>query len=86
MKVKPLGSRILVKINGSEEKTSGGLYIPPTAQEKTNTGKVVAIGDKDITVSVGQEVIFDKYAGTQFVIDGEDLLIIDMEHVLAVNA
>lgn len=85
MSIKPLGSRILVKVNTSEEKTVGGLYIPPTAQEKTNLGKVIALGDKDITVKVGQTVIFDKYAGTTFQIDGVDHLILDMEHVLAIN-
>ncbi|MGL5722286.1 MAG: co-chaperone GroES [Brevinema sp.] len=85
MSIKPLGSRILVKVKDGEEKTSGGLYIPPTAQEKTNLGKVIAVGDKDITVKVGQEVIFDKYAGTTFQIDGVDHLILEMENVLAVN-
>ena len=84
MKVKPLGSRILVQIKEGEEKTSGGLYIPATAQEKTNTGIVVALGDKDITVKEGQEVIFDKYAGTQIRLDDKDHLLLDMDNVLAV--
>lgn len=84
MKVKPLGSRILVQIKEGEEKTSGGLYIPATAQEKTNTGIVVALGDKDITVKEGQEVIFDKYAGTQIKLDDKDHLLLDMDNVLAV--
>lgn len=84
MKVKPLGSRILVQIKEGEEKTSGGLYIPATAQEKTNTGIVVALGDKDIAVKEGQEVIFDKYAGTQIKLDDKDHLLLDMDNVLAV--
>lgn len=84
MKVKPLGSRILVQIKEGEEKTSGGLYIPATAQEKTNTGIVVALGDKDVTVKEGQEVIFDKYAGTQIKLDDKDHLLLDMDNVLAV--
>lgn len=84
MKIKPLGSRILVQIKEGEEKTSGGLYIPATAQEKTNTGIVVALGDKDVTVKEGQEVIFDKYAGTQIRLDDKDHLLLDMDNVLAV--
>lgn len=84
MSVKPLGSRILVEIQAGEEKTAGGLYIPTTAQEKTNTGVVIALGDKDITVKTGDLVVFDKYAGTQIVADNKECLLIDMENVLAI--
>ncbi len=84
MSVKPIGSRVLIEVKVMEEKTASGLYIPTTAQEKTNTGTVVAVGDKDITVSTGQTIVFEKYAGTPIEMDGKELLIIDMESVLAV--
>jgi chaperonin GroES len=86
MKIKPLGDRILLKTEEGETKTKSGLYIPETAQEKTQTGLVVAVGDdKDvITVKNGDKVLYDKYAGTTFKIDGVDHLIVKMADILAV--
>lgn len=86
MTVKPLGDRVLVKVEKEEEKTKGGLFIPETAQEKTQIGDVVAIGDDkdEIKVSVGDRVMFDKYAGTTVKLDGDDHLILTMGDVLAV--
>ena len=86
MKIKPLGERVLVKMEESESKTSGGIYIPQTAQEKTQMGKVVAVGDdKDvIKVKVGQKVLYDKYAGTTIKVAGEEQLIMKMSDILAV--
>lgn len=86
MKVKPIGDRVLVKLEQTEEKTSGGIYIPQTAQEKTQVGKVVAIGDdKDaIQVKVGQKIMYDKYAGTTIKVDGEEQLILKMADILAI--
>ncbi len=86
MKIKPIGDRVLVKMEDVEEKTSGGIYIPQTAQEKTQIGKIVAIGDdKDaIKVKVGQKIMYDKYAGTSVKLDGEEQLIMKMADVLAI--
>ncbi|TXT42811.1 MAG: chaperonin GroES [Spirochaetes bacterium] len=86
MNVKPLGDRILVKIKESETKTAGGIIIPQTAQEKTQTGVVVAVGtDADvIKVKVGDEVMYDKYAGTQIKIEGVENLIVKMSDILAI--
>lgn len=86
MKVKPLGDRVLIKIKESETKTAGGIIIPQTAQEKTQTGVVVAVGtDKDvIKVKAGDEVMYDKYAGTQVKIDNVEHLIVKMSDILAV--
>ncbi len=86
MKLKPLGDRILLKVEEGETKTAGGLFIPQTAQEKTQIGKVVAIGDdKDaIKVKNGDRVMYDKYAGTSVKIDGVDHLIVKASDVLAV--
>ena len=86
MKVKPLADRVMVKLEKNEAKTAGGIIIPDTAQEKTQTGSVVAIGDdKDvIKVSVGQKVMYDKYAGTQVKVDGVEHLILKMSDIIAV--
>lgn len=86
MTVKPLGDRVLIKMKEVETKTASGLYIPQTAQEKTTTGTIVAVGDdKDvITVKVGQEVMYDKYAGTSVKIDNDEHLIVSMGDLIAV--
>jgi chaperonin GroES len=86
MKVKPLLDRVLVKIEESETKSQGGIIIPQTAQEKTQTGVVVAVGDdKDaIKVKAGQRVMYDKYAGTQVKIEGKDHLVLKMADIIAV--
>lgn len=88
MKITPLADRILVKNDKAETKTASGLIIPDAAQEKTMTAKVIAVGEgtKDvaITVKVGDRIMYDKYAGTQLKIDGEDHLILRMNDVIAV--
>ncbi len=86
MKVKPLADRVMVKLEKNESKTSGGIIIPDTAQEKTQTGLVVEIGDdKDvIKVAVGQKVMYDKYAGTQVKIDGVEHLILKFSDIIAI--
>ena len=87
MKVKPIGDRLLVKPSEGEAKTKGGIFIPQTAQEKTTEGIVVAVGDdKDvIKVKVKDHVIYDKYAGTEVKIDGNDFIIMREEDILAVR-
>jgi len=88
MKVNPIGDRVLIKVTEGDTKTAGGLIIPQTAQEKTQTGVVIAVGsgtEKDpIKVKVGDKVMYDKYAGTPMKIDGTDHLIAKMADVIAV--
>ena len=86
MKIKPLGDRVLIKVQEGEEKTAGGIFIPQTAQEKTQEGVVLAIGDdKDaIKVKVKDRVIYDKYAGTTIKVDGHEQLIVKASDILAV--
>ncbi|ADK80840.1 co-chaperone GroES [Sediminispirochaeta smaragdinae] len=85
MKIKPLGDRVLVKLESGEEKTAGGIFIPQTAQEKTQTGVVVEIGDDEtIKVKAGDKVMYDKYAGTQIKVDGEEHLLLRFSDILAV--
>lgn len=84
MKLKPLGERILIKIAEADTKSAGGIFIPETAQEKTQEGIVLAIGDsEEIKVEVNDKVIYDKYAGTKIDVDGEEQLIVKMSDILA---
>lgn len=86
MKIKPLGSRVLIKMVEAEEKTKGGIYIPETAsQEKTQRGIIEEIGDsEDITVKVGDEVIYAKYAGDSVKMDNQEFLLISIDDVIAI--
>ncbi len=86
MKIKPLADRVLLKIEEAETKTASGLFIPQTAQEKTQQGTVVTIGDdtETITVKEGDKVMYDKYAGTPIKIDGVDHLILQMQDLIAI--
>ena len=85
MKIKPLGDRVLVKMVEGETKTAGGIYIPQTAQEKTQEGIVLAVGDDEsIKVKVKDRVLYDKYAGSTIKVNGEEQLILKMSDILAV--
>lgn len=88
MTIKPLADRVLVKIEEVQEKTASGLYIPQTAQEKTQIGTVVAVGEGTdkikMIVKVGDRVMHDKYAGTSVKSDGKEFLILSMKDVLAI--
>ena len=93
MKLKPLNDRVLVKRLESEEKTAGGLYIPDTAKEKPSKGQVVAVGPGKMddngkripmAVKAGDEVLFNKYAGTEVKLDGVDHLVMREEDILAI--
>ncbi len=86
MKIKPLGDRVLVKIEQVEEKTASGIFIPQTAQEKTQTAVVVEVGDDEdvIKVKAGDKVMYDKYAGTSIKVDGEEHLLLSMSDILAI--
>jgi chaperonin GroES len=86
MKLIPLADRVLVKLEQSESKTAGGIIIPDNAQEKTQAGTVVAIGDDTdvIKVKVGQKVMHDKYAGAQVKIDNEEYLVLKYGDIIAI--
>ncbi len=93
IKLSPLGDRVVVKPAGREEMTKSGLVLPDTAKEKPQRGTIVAAGpgrrDEDgdrieLDVKVGDVVLFAKYAGTEFKLDDEDLLILAEKDILAV--
>ncbi len=92
-KLTPLGDRVVVKPAGREETTKSGIVLPDTAKEKPQRGTVIAAGqgrrDEDgeripLDVKVGDEVLFAKYAGTEFRLEEEDLLILSEKDILAV--
>ncbi len=88
MKIKPLADRVLVKNEKPETKTASGIIIPEAAQEKTQTATVVEVGpgteDEKVTVKKGDKIMYDKYAGTQIKIDGEEHLILKMSDIIAI--
>ena len=88
MKIKPLADRVLVKPVKAESKTASGIIIPEAAQEKTQTAIVKAIGPgtekEPVTVKVGETIMYDKYAGTQIKMDGEDYLIVKQSDIIAI--
>jgi chaperonin GroES len=84
--VRPLGSRVLVRITVEESVTPSGLYVPDTAKEKPQRGEVVAVGDDAdlIKVAVGDRVLFPKYTGTEIRVAELDHLIIESADLLAI--
>jgi chaperonin GroES len=86
--IKPLADRVLVEAAPAEEKTTGGIIIPDTAKEKPQRGKVVAVGsgkkDEPMTVKVGDNVLYGKYAGTEINYEGNDYLIMKESDILAI--
>ena len=84
MTIKPLGERVLVKMDKVEEKTAGGIFIPQTAQEKTQIAIVEAVGEDVKTIKVGQKILHDKYAGTSVKMDNDEYLILNIKDVLAI--
>ena len=86
--IKPLADRVLVEPKEAETKTASGLYIPDTAKEKPQEGKVIAAGpgkkDEPMEVKVGDEVIYGKYAGTEVKVDGVEYSILRQSDILAV--
>jgi chaperonin GroES len=93
MKIRPLHDRVIVKRLEEERTSPGGIVIPDTAAEKPIQGKVVAVGKgkiledgsvRALDVKVGDKILFGKYSGTEVKVDGEDLLVMREEDVMAV--
>ena len=94
MKVRPLQDRVLIKrLEDDVEKTKGGLYIPDSAKEKPQQGKVMAVGKGRVNdegkiipldVKAGDKILFGKYSGSEIKVDGEELLIMREEDILGV--
>ena len=88
LSIKPLADRVLVEPAAAETKTSSGIIIPDSAKEKPQKGTIIAVGsgtkDNPITVSVGDSVLYGKYAGTELNHDGKDYLIMKESDILAI--
>ena len=93
MKVRPLHDRVIVKRLEEERTSPGGIVIPDTAAEKPVQGKIIAVGKgkilengsvRPLDVKVGDKILFGKYGGTEVRVDGEDLLVMREEDVMAV--
>jgi chaperonin GroES len=91
-KIEPLGDRVVIKPTPKEEVSKGGIVLPDTAKEKPQEGKIIAVGPgrltedgKRITMEVkkGDKVIYSKYAGTEFKLDNEELVIMREGDILA---
>jgi chaperonin GroES len=92
-KLRPLGDRVVVKPTPREEVTKSGIVLPDTAKEKPQEGLILAVGPGAILedgsrgkmdLAIGDKVLYAKYAGTEFKVDGEDLLIISQKDILAI--
>ena len=88
MNIRPLADRVLVEPKEAETKTASGIYIPETAKEKPQQGKVIAVGsgkkDEPMDLKVGDTVLYGKYSGTEITVDGKDYLMMRQSDVLAV--
>ena len=91
--LKPLGDRLVVKPTPKDEMTRSGIVLPDTAKEKPQEGSVLAAGEGRVgddgkrikmDVKVGDKVIYAKYAGTEFKLDGDDVLILSEKDILAI--
>ena len=88
MKLKPLADRVLVEPSAAETKTTSGIIIPDTAQEKPQKGKIVAVGkgtkENPVSVKVGDNVLYGKYSGTDLKYEDKDYLIMKESDILAI--
>ena len=92
-KLRPMGDRVVIRPAAREETTRSGIVLPDTSKEKPQRGEVIAVGNGRVTdegtrlamdVKVGDTVLFAKYAGTEFKLDDEELLILSEKDILAV--
>ena len=93
MKIRPLHDRVIVKRLEEERKSPGGIVIPDTAAEKPVQGKIVAVGKgkilengsvRALDIKVGDKILFGKYSGTEVKVDGDELIVMREEDVMAV--
>jgi chaperonin GroES len=92
-RLKPLGDRVVIKPSAREEVTKSGIVLPDTAKEKPQEGTILAVGPgktlddgtrEKMDVKKGDRVLYSKYAGTDFKVDGEELLIVSQKDILAI--
>ncbi|HWP30264.1 MAG TPA: co-chaperone GroES [Fimbriimonadales bacterium] len=93
MDIRPLYDKVVIEPLEEEDKSTGGLYLPDTAKKKPQIGKVVAVGDGkiledgtrvDLTVKVGDKVLFSKYGGNEVTVNGKEYMILDEDQIFAI--
>ena len=93
LKLKPIGDRVIAQRLGSAEKSKGGLYLPDTAQEKPQEGKVIAAGPGKmlksgkvvpLAVKAGDRIIFGKYSGSELKVEGKEYVFLNEDDILAI--
>lgn len=94
MNIKPLADKVVIEIEDATEQSAGGIYIPDTAREKPQQGKVVAVGPgslndntgkrNEMSVKVGDRVLFQKYGGSDIKIDGADYKILSERDIIGI--
>ena len=94
MTLRPLGDKIVVAPSDAEEKSAGGIYLPDNAKSKPHEGTVIAVGGgrildsgerNKLSVKVGDVVIYSKYGGTEFKLDGKEVMILDEDQIYAIK-
>lgn len=92
--IRPLADKVVVEAVEEEAKTSGGIFLPDTAKQKPQEGKVVAIGAgrvledgsrAQMAVKVGDRIVYSKYGGNEITVEGKDYLILDQDSIYAVR-
>lgn len=95
MQLKPLGDKVVIEVLESEEKSSGGILLPDSAQKKPQEGVVIAVGPgklldsgnrAEMSVKVKDRVIFSKYGGTEVTVNGKEYTILDEDQIYAIHA
>ncbi len=93
MAIQPLGDRVVVEVLEAKEKTQGGIFLPETAKEKPQVGKVIAVGKGRLVndgkvvpldVKIGDKILFGKYSGNEIHIDDKEYLIIKEEEIFGI--
>ena len=94
MTIRPLGDKVVVKPSEAEEKSAGGIILPDAAKQKPQEGQVIAVGNgrtldngerRQLTVKVGDTVVYSKYGGTEFKLEGDTVVILDEDQIYAVK-
>jgi chaperonin GroES len=95
MTIRPLGDKVVVKPSEADEKSAGGIILPDAAKQKPQEGTIIAVGNgrlldngerHTLSVKVGDVVVYSKYGGTEFKLDGDTVVILDEDQIYAVKA
>jgi chaperonin GroES len=95
MAIRPLGDKVVVKPSEAEDKSAGGIILPDAAKQKPQEGTIIAVGNgrtldngerRPLSVKVGDTVVYSKYGGTEFKLEGETVMILDEDQIYAIKA